>query len=93
MKKLATAIAAIALIATPAFAADMAIKAPAPMPTPVYNWTGWYVGVNAGASFGNVKTDFSGEPITVTPTTLRQFTTSGFAGELHISLTASFAAG
>src|SRR5689334_2125523 len=30
--------------------------APAPA---AYNWTGWYVGVNAGASFGNVKTDFS----------------------------------
>jgi hypothetical protein len=29
MKKLSTAIAAIALIATPAFAADMAVKGPA----------------------------------------------------------------
>jgi len=42
MKKLATVIAAIELIGTPAFAADMAVKAPAPMPAPVYNWTGWY---------------------------------------------------
>lgn len=62
MKRLATAIAAIALIGTPAFAADMAVKAP-PAPAPVYNWTGWYTGVNAGASFGNVKTDFNA-PVT-----------------------------
>src|SRR5262245_12833243 len=55
--KLSSAIAAIALIGTPAFAADMAFKAPSP--APVYNWTGWYVGGNAGASFGNVKTDFN----------------------------------
>jgi outer membrane immunogenic protein len=47
-----------------AFAADMAVKGPpAPMPAPVYNWTGWYVGVNAGASMGKVKTDFNGAPI------------------------------
>jgi outer membrane immunogenic protein len=59
MKKFATAIAAIALIGTPAFAADMAVKAAAPSLAAVYNWTGWYAGVNAGASFGNVKTDFN----------------------------------
>jgi outer membrane immunogenic protein len=36
-----------------AFAADMPVKAPyAPAPA-VYNWTGWYVGVNAGASMGH----------------------------------------
>jgi len=56
-----------------AFAADMPVKAaPAPPPTPVYNWTGWYVGVNAGASMGNVKTDFNGAPLLWT-----QFVTSG----------------
>jgi outer membrane immunogenic protein len=48
MKKLTIVIAAIALIGTSAFAADMAVKAPAPVSVPVYNWTGWYVGLNAG---------------------------------------------
>src|SRR5690242_10839783 len=83
MKRLSTAVAVIALIGMPAFAADMAVKAPAPMPAPVYNWTGWYAGVNAGASFGNVKTDFN-----VAPTTFEEFdfplfasvTAPGFAG-------------
>ena len=59
------AIAAIALIGAPAFAADMAVKAPLPAPAPVYNWAGRYAGVNAGASFGNVKTDFNA-PVTFT---------------------------
>jgi len=61
--KLSSAIAAIALIGTPAFAADMAVRAPAHVP--VYNWTGWYVGGNAGASFGNVNTDFNA-PVSAT---------------------------
>jgi outer membrane immunogenic protein len=34
-----------------AFAADMAVKAPPPAASPVYNWTGFYVGLNAGNSF------------------------------------------
>jgi outer membrane immunogenic protein len=62
MKNLTTAIVAIALIGTPAFAADIPVKAAAPSPVAVYNWTGWYAGVNAGASFGSVKTDFNGAP-------------------------------
>ena len=65
MKRLATALASAALIGTPAFAADMGVPS-APPAAPVYNWTGWYVGVNAGASFGNVKTDFNVAPVTVT---------------------------
>jgi len=40
--------AVAALIGAPAFAADMAVKAPPPAPAPVYSWTGWYVGLNAG---------------------------------------------
>jgi outer membrane immunogenic protein len=81
MNKLATAIAAIALIGTPAFAADIAVKAPSPAPAPVYNWTGWYVGVNAGASMGTVKTDFNAAPVTVaTNFTATPFNIPGFAG-------------
>jgi outer membrane immunogenic protein len=78
MKKLATAIAAIALIGTPAFA-----QAPPPPPAPVYNWTGWYVGVNAGASFGNVKTDFNAPAtagVIFNSGTFPAFANVGFAG-------------
>ncbi len=50
MKKLATyVVAAAALIGTPAFAADMAVKAPPPPPrVPVYSWSGCYLGGNIG---------------------------------------------
>src|SRR5262249_37103599 len=59
MKKLAI-IVAIALIGTPVFAADMARKMPVkapppPPPAPVYSWTGWYVGGNAGWGWGNTQ--------------------------------------
>jgi outer membrane immunogenic protein len=53
-----------------AFAADIAVKAPLPAPTPVYSWTGWYVGVNAGASFGHANTDFNVAPVTTTNLTI-----------------------
>jgi outer membrane immunogenic protein len=59
VKRLATAIAAIALIGTPAFAADMAVKAPPPPPAPVFSWTGWYVGGNVGYSWGSASNDFA----------------------------------
>jgi outer membrane immunogenic protein len=85
MKKLATCLAISGLMGTSAFAADMGVKAPpAPPPPPV--WTGWYVGVNLGASMGTVKTDFNAAPVTVTTnipaSTLpnHSFNTPGFAG-------------
>jgi outer membrane immunogenic protein len=55
MKKLAGA-ALAALVAGPAMAADLPVKAP-PI-VPVYDWTGFYIGINGGYSFGRSETDF-----------------------------------
>jgi outer membrane immunogenic protein len=47
------AVSAVAFTQT-ALAADMPIKAArAPVVAPAYNWTGFYVGLNAGAAFGH----------------------------------------
>jgi outer membrane immunogenic protein len=48
-----------ALVAAPAVAADLKVKAPvkAPPPAPVYSWTGFYVGLNAGYGWGNLSAD------------------------------------
>ena len=68
MKRLATAIAAIALIGTPAVAADLARKMPVkapppPPPAPVYSWTGCYIGGNVGPGWGrNQVTGFQLAP-------------------------------
>jgi outer membrane immunogenic protein len=52
MKKLAIAIAVAGLIGTPAFAADMAAKAPPPAPAPqMPSWTGFYFGFHLGAAW------------------------------------------
>jgi outer membrane immunogenic protein len=54
MKKCLIVIAAAAILGgSPAVAADMALKAP-PLP-PVSNWTGFYVGLNAGAAVNDSR--------------------------------------
>jgi outer membrane immunogenic protein len=51
-------IAAIVLASTQAFAADlwapppMPYKAPLPPPTPAWDWTGFYLGIDVGAAWG-----------------------------------------
>src|SRR5262245_16001267 len=43
-----------------ALAADLPRKAPAPVPAPaVYNWTGWYAGLNAGGAWGTSDVSLS----------------------------------
>jgi len=56
------------LLAGPSIAADMSLKAPA-APVSVFNWTGFYAGVNAGGSWGRAQSDLAitGFTTTVTP--------------------------
>ena len=54
MRSLSIATALVSLVSIGAArAADMPLKAPLPPPTP-WSWTGFYVGVNGGAAFGQV---------------------------------------
>lgn len=70
--------AAVAAVSTVALgqvasAADLPRKAPPPLiaPAPVMNWTGWYVGVNAGwiGASGNVNTNATNVSFPTDPTT------------------------
>jgi outer membrane immunogenic protein len=54
------------LLAGPAFAADMPVKALPP--APIYSWTGWYVGVNAGYGWSSDPVNVVGTPIFANPT-------------------------
>jgi outer membrane immunogenic protein len=56
MKKLlVVGIAAAAFCGAPAIAADMPVKA-----SPLFDWTGWYVGVNGGYSWGRSRITING---------------------------------
>jgi len=64
MKKLLTLAAAIAISAPlGAYAADLPMapppppRAPAFVPPPPFTWTGFYVGINGGYSWGNINTN------------------------------------
>lgn len=87
MKKLLLgAVAAFVLpLAGPALAADLPVKAPvykAPVAAPFYDWTGFYVGLNGGYSWGRSETDFSvaGVPLFSTSQNLNGWVFGGQAG-------------
>jgi len=48
-------ICAAALATAPAIAADLPMKAPPPAPAPIFTWTGFYVGLNAGGKWADVE--------------------------------------
>jgi outer membrane immunogenic protein len=60
MRKLLLATSALAalVMAAPASAADLRVKAqPMPPPPPPFNWSGFYIGINAGYGLANVTID------------------------------------
>jgi outer membrane immunogenic protein len=69
MQKLAFAFSLVALSATAVAAADMApryTKAPVAVVDPAYNWTGFYVGLNAGGSWTDSSFFMDLTPCTLT---------------------------
>jgi outer membrane immunogenic protein len=85
MKKLLGALAGIALVAPlgTVLAADLRVPVKAPMmaPVAVYNWTGFYAGVNVGYSWGRDPYDIAGASTTRT----RVFRAFGLPAETLIS--------
>ena len=61
MRRALIAIAGLAaLIATPVFAADMALKAPPTPVAPGWSWTGFYIGAEGGYAWGTSNQSFTG---------------------------------
>ena len=47
-------------------AADLAVKAPiAPVVAPAYSWAGFYIGGNAGYSWGRAASNLNADPVTI----------------------------
>jgi outer membrane immunogenic protein len=64
MKKVSGLVGATLLLAAPAFAADLGVRAPV-MPLPVSPWTGFYFGGNVGYGWGDQAVNFSGSASTL----------------------------
>ena len=66
MKRISLAVVSALMFAVPAaHAADMALKAPPPPPAPVWSWTGFYIGANAGG--GWATTDWQHNHLSTCP--------------------------
>jgi outer membrane immunogenic protein len=88
MKRLLVGCATLAAVAigAPAMAADLpaapVYKAPAVVPLPIYDWTGFYVGINGGYSWGRAATAYSvaGVPLFSTTQQMNGWVFGGQAG-------------
>ena len=96
MRRFFLATLSVLALSGDARAADLPMKSPhaqaAAMVDPVYNWSGFYVGLNAGGAWGRTETTSSpfGDNIGVTAAALAQAagasasTGSGFIGGVQI---------
>lgn len=87
MKKfLLVTTAAIALGAAPAVAADLAArpyaKAPPPIVTPIYDWSGFYIGINGGGGSSHKCWDFIGAGGLFDPEGCHNATGGTFGGQI-----------
>lgn len=98
VKKLAIVAAVAGLIGTSAFAADLnkpVYKAPPTPPAPVFSWTGFYVGGNAGWGWGNANDSLTlgpawldpvlgaGDNFVIAPLGNHQLRPNGFTGGIE----------
>jgi outer membrane immunogenic protein len=86
MRKFLGVIGVASLIAGPALAADLPVKAPVMAPLPIYyNWTGFYIGGNLGGAWesGSISDDLFGVSF--------NHTRSGFIGGGQIGYNWQFA--
>ena len=67
---------AVVSMAAPAAAADLAArpytKAPPPMVAAIYDWSGFYIGLNGGYSWGNSSNTFTAGTLPVTTASRRR---------------------
>ncbi|HEY8580965.1 MAG TPA: porin family protein, partial [Beijerinckiaceae bacterium] len=67
IRSIALASVAAAALSTGALAADLPVRGPAPAPVlmaaPIFTWTGFYVGVNAGYAGDKFEYPFSVTPV------------------------------
>jgi outer membrane immunogenic protein len=95
-KSLAVAACLLALsIATGASAADLPRKSVAPVfaQVPAFSWTGFYVGLNAGASFADVKWDHTATGAWLGTTTKTGLDTFGDGSSNRTNFTGGIQAG
>jgi outer membrane immunogenic protein len=90
MNRTVFATALLSLIAAPALAADLPVKAPPPLPPPCI-WCGFYIGLNGGwagttgssnsaAALSTTETGEAATPIFIGSNTFNQNTSGGFGG-------------
>jgi outer membrane immunogenic protein len=74
----------LGMLAGSAMAADLPVKAPVLTPAAAYNWSGFYVGVNGGGSWGHSNSDVVFDPSsrisTAAPGSVSQNINGAFGG-------------